>query len=166
MIELRVLRPDDWPVWRKLRLAALAEAPYVFGATLADWQGEGDREERWRGRLEIPGAHNVVAHLDGEPVGMVSGVPTAAPDAVELISLWVGPGARGRGLGDALVEEVLRWAGRDPGRKVLRLSVAPGNTAALALYERQGFEGLGRHSDGPSAEPDGELVMVRRLTSS
>ncbi|NJP30255.1 GNAT family N-acetyltransferase, partial [Microbispora sp. SCL1-1] len=27
MIELRVLYEDDWPIWRELRLAALAEAP-------------------------------------------------------------------------------------------------------------------------------------------
>ncbi|MEV3872347.1 GNAT family N-acetyltransferase [Streptomyces sp. NPDC049906] len=47
--------------------------------------------------METPDSHHVVAHLDGEPVGMVGGVPTATPDAVGLISLWVGPGARRRG---------------------------------------------------------------------
>jgi len=45
---------------------------------LAEWQGAGDRAERWRARLEIPDSHNVVAVLDGRPVGMVSGVPLAA----------------------------------------------------------------------------------------
>ena len=65
MIELRVLTPDDWRIWRRIRLAALAEAPYAFGSRLADWQGDGDREERWRARLGIPGSFNVVAVLDG-----------------------------------------------------------------------------------------------------
>ena len=65
MIELRVLTPDDWRTWRRLRLAALAEAPYAFGSRLADWQGDGDREERWRARLGIPGSFNVVAVLGG-----------------------------------------------------------------------------------------------------
>ena len=69
MIELRVLTPDDWRAWRRLRLAALAEAPYAFGSRLADWQGDGDREERWRARLGIPGSFNVIAVLDGEPAG-------------------------------------------------------------------------------------------------
>lgn len=53
-----MLTPDDWPIWRELRLAALAEAPQAFGSRLADWQGEGDREERWRDRLSIPGSCN------------------------------------------------------------------------------------------------------------
>jgi hypothetical protein len=76
MIELTVLTPDDWPLWRELRLRALTESPEAFGSRLADWQVEGDREERWRGRLGIPASHDVVASLDGEPVGMVSGGPT------------------------------------------------------------------------------------------
>src|SRR5439155_1526489 len=45
-IELRTVRPDDWTIWRDLRLAALAEAPYAFGSTLAQWQDQA--EERWR----------------------------------------------------------------------------------------------------------------------
>jgi hypothetical protein len=67
VIELRVLTPDDWPAWRELRLAALAEAPHAFGSRLADWQGDGDREQRWRDRLGIPGSYNVIAVLDGRP---------------------------------------------------------------------------------------------------
>jgi hypothetical protein len=54
MLELRTLESDDWRLWRELRLGALAEAPHAFGSTLAEWQGPGDREERWRSRLSIP----------------------------------------------------------------------------------------------------------------
>ena len=107
MIELRVLTPDDWRAWRQLRLAALAEAPYAFSSRLADWQGDGDREERWRARLEIAGSYNVVAVLDGEPAGMASGVP-AGEGVAELISMWVSPAARGHGVGDHLVQAVAR----------------------------------------------------------
>ncbi|MFD8032954.1 GNAT family N-acetyltransferase, partial [Streptomyces sp. NPDC059717] len=110
MLELRTLNSDDWPLWRELRLAALAEAPYAFGSTLAQWQGSGDREERWRARLSIPGAHDLVALLDGLPVGMASGVPGEKAETVELISMWVNPGARGGGVGDHLIQAVERWA--------------------------------------------------------
>jgi hypothetical protein len=83
VIKLCVLSPDDWPLWRRLRLAALAEAPYAFGSRLADWQGDGDRAERWRDRLALPGSYNVVALLDEQPAGMASGVPADEPGVVE-----------------------------------------------------------------------------------
>ncbi|MDQ2841327.1 MAG: hypothetical protein M3Y72_09865 [Acidobacteriota bacterium] len=72
---------DDWPLWRKLRLEALEEAPYAFSSTLVDWQGEGDTEARWRARLStVP--LNVVADLNGTVAGMVS---ATAPSQDETI---------------------------------------------------------------------------------
>lgn len=101
-----MLSEDDWKMWRELRLAALAEAPYAFGSQLADWQGQGDREERWRGRLAIPSGYNIMAILDGQPVGMASGVPADEDGVVELISMYVAPRGRGRGVGDRLLGAV------------------------------------------------------------
>lgn len=159
MIATRTLTPDDWRLWRELRLAALTEAPYAFGSVLADWQGEGDREERWRARLGIPGAHDLVALLDGRPVGMASGVP-AGGDAVELISMWVSPTARGRGVGDLLITEIARWAA---GRRAaeLRLAVFTGNDAAVALYRRHGFTDTGEPGEVLPGGVRRETVMVR-----
>jgi ribosomal protein S18 acetylase RimI-like enzyme len=159
--DLRALGPEDWKLWRGLRLAALAEAPQAFGSRLADWQGEGDREERWRERLGIAGSHNVVAVLDGEPVGMASGVP-ADDESVELISMWVAPSARGRGVGDALVREVEQWA-RESGARVLRLDVAEDNAAAQALYERRGFVLTGELGDLMADGVRRERVMAKAL---
>jgi hypothetical protein len=68
--ELQVVGPDDWKVWRELRLAALEEAPYAFGSRLADWVDA--PEERWRERLSVPGAYQVIASLDGTPSGIRS----------------------------------------------------------------------------------------------
>ncbi|MDQ0994414.1 GNAT family N-acetyltransferase [Streptomyces sp. V3I7] len=165
MIELRNLEPDDWQLWRALRLAALAEAPYAYGTRLADWQGEGDREERWRDRLAIPGSLNLVAVRAGEPVGMASGVPAERrPDAVELISMWVSPAARGQGAGGLLIREVARWAAAEKGATTLLLSVMPDNRAALALYERHGFKDTGEPGD---LLPDGvrrDVVMAKDLS--
>lgn len=163
VIELRVLTPDDWRAWRELRLAALAEAPYAFGSRLSDWQGDGDREERWRGRLSIPGSRNIIAVLDGRPAGMVSGVPAEDDDgAAELISMWVSPAARGRGIGDRLVRAVEDWA-RQAGAGVLRLAVSDGNENAMALYRRRGFADTGEPGD---PMPDGahrEHIMAKAL---
>lgn len=161
-IELRVLTPHDWPVWRELRLAALAEAPHAFGSRLADWQGPNDLAERWRGRLELAGSYNLVAALDGRQAGMASGVPAHAPGVAEVISMWVHPAARGRGVGDRLLGEVERWA-RARGARTLRLAVAEGNRAATGLYLRHGYRQTGELGD---LMPDGvqrEKIMAKPL---
>ncbi|MFB9233999.1 GNAT family N-acetyltransferase [Plantactinospora siamensis] len=155
-----MLTEDDWPIWRELRLAALADAPYAFSSPLADWQGA--PAERWRSRLALPGAYNMVAVLDGVPVGMATGVPGDRADVVELISMWVSPAARGRGVGDRLMVELLRWAAERDAREV-RLAVMPDNPAAIGLYRRHGFEPTGELGD---PLPDGrghELVMARQM---
>jgi ribosomal protein S18 acetylase RimI-like enzyme len=159
MIDLRALTAADWRLWRELRLAALADAPSAFGSRLADWQGDGDREERWRSRLEMPGSHNVVAEVGGRPVGMASGVPADDPGARGLIAMWVSPEARGRGVGDALIDAVAAWA-RAEGAASLRLAVYEHNTAAKGLYLRNGFSAMASPLD---AEPGAERFMVKPL---
>lgn len=161
VIDILVLSPDDWRIWRELRLAALEEAPYAFGSRLEDWQGENDREDRWRERLTLPGSYNVVATIEAKPVGMASGVPTEG-GPVSVISMWVGPSARGRGVGDALLEAIQRWA-QLSGARSLRLNVAEGNPSARALYERNGFRFTGEVLE-PEADSAGrEFVMSKEL---
>ncbi|MEV4623184.1 GNAT family N-acetyltransferase [Asanoa sp. NPDC049573] len=157
MVDLRVLSDGDWELWRELRLAALAEAPYAFGSTLADWQDAGP--DKWRDRLRIPGARDLVAFLGDEPVGMASGVP-AGVDAIEIISVWVSPAGRGKGVGDALVGAIAHWAaGTDA--QMVRLSVRADNAAAVRLYERAGFVHIGPNPDDPA-----EIVMERSLSGA
>ncbi|UAL31454.1 GNAT family N-acetyltransferase [Nocardioides rotundus] len=165
MLETRALSSGDWRLWRELRLAALADAPTAFCARLADWQGAGDREERWRDRLSIPGARDIVAFLEDRPVGMATGVPGETSSAVGLISMWVNPAARGRGVGDRLIQAVEEY-GVERGARTLGLTVMPDNAAALAFYARNGFTESGEQ--GP-LRPDGvtrELVLSKGLHRS
>lgn len=157
-----MLTPEDWRLWRELRLAALAEAPLAFGSKLADWQGDGDREERWRGRLGIPASHNVVALVDGQPAGMVSGVPGEQDGEAELISMWVSPAARGRGVGDRLVGAVEEWARRN-GATRLMLGVRAHNASAIALYRRNGFGETGVSNEPESDSTGCEILMAKPL---
>jgi ribosomal protein S18 acetylase RimI-like enzyme len=162
MIELRVLTIDDWPLWRSLRLAALAESPHAFGSKLSDWQGEGDQESRWRDRLGIPDSHNLVAFLDGTPAGMASGIPGADPDDIEVISVWVSPEARGRQVGDALLAAIEAWA-RHRSARSLMLAVAPRNEEAIRLYTRNGFAMTGELGDLMDDGVSHEAVMEKPL---
>lgn len=154
---VRQISSDEWPLWRDLRLRALADAPEAFGSVLADWQGTGDREERWRSRLDDVG-YNAVATREEVPAGMVSGV--LGDRRVELVSMWVAPEARGRGVGDELIDAVVRWANAHDAAEV-ELGVKEGNTHAIALYARHGFVdcGLLEREDNLGTP---ERLMVRR----
>ncbi|WP_328525930.1 GNAT family N-acetyltransferase [Kribbella sp. NBC_00359] len=160
MIELKSVGPDDWKLWRELRLAALAEAPYAFGSQLVDWADA--PEERWRERLSVPTAYQVIASLDGTPVGMAGGFRADEPGVAELVSMWIAPAGRGQGVGDALMSAIEDWA-RRTGARVLRLSVVDGNDPAHNLYLRSGFADTDELGD---LMPDGihrEIVMRKAL---
>ncbi|MEZ4241515.1 MAG: GNAT family N-acetyltransferase [Myxococcota bacterium] len=137
-VSLQVLTADDWRIWRDLRLAALRTDPQAFSSTVADW-ADAD-EARWRGRLSLPGGRDLVARLDGVPVGMATGLLAASE--VSLLSMWVAPSARGHGVGDALMRAVADWA-RTRGADTLTLDVVEGNAAAVALYKRHGLVDVG-----------------------
>lgn len=145
-----VLSPDDWAVFRDVRLRALADAPGAFGSVLADWADAS--EDAWRRRLEgVP--LNLVARRGDDVVGMASGALDG--DHAELISMWVDPAVRGAGVGDALVDAVVDWAA-GLGRSTY-LMVRSDNARAIAAYERAGFVDLGVPDDqeGP---PENRMV--------
>jgi ribosomal protein S18 acetylase RimI-like enzyme len=148
VIEAVNVTSDRWRMWRGLRLAALAEAPGAFGSTLAEWSGPGDTEERWRARVEEV-ALNLVLMCDGEAAGMVSATAPDGDQPAELISMWVAPAARGRGVGDIATRKVLTWVRENFPASAVELSVKKDNTHAIRLYERHGFVDAGPSAYGP-----------------
>ncbi|MBW4720010.1 GNAT family N-acetyltransferase [Saccharothrix obliqua] len=139
-MNLRRLSPADWATWRDMRLNALASDPRAFGSALTV---ERDYDEsRWRDLLHPRWGVKVVAEAP-DPIGLVAAVPHAERErALYLYSMWVKPPYRRRGVGEALVAEVLAWA-REHGWRFVQLRVFRGNVAARRLYERLGFTGDG-----------------------
>ena len=58
-------------------------------------------------------------------------------------------GARGRGVGEALIQALIAWAQRE-GYERLILDVGEHNSHAIALYARLGFEPTGQVSVLPA----------------
>jgi GNAT superfamily N-acetyltransferase len=159
-VDVRVIGVDDWRLWRDVRREALREAPHAFGSTLADWQGESDTEMRWRARLSsVP--FNVVAYVDGEAAGMVSGTAPDQDGTSELISMWVAPFARGRGVGDSLVAAVVQWARGQRAVKVA-LPVFERNEHAQVLYRRHGFVDAGTIASTEDGAAERQMVLDLR----
>lgn len=85
---------------------------------------------RPRGRLFLAGAPQAEACIALRPLD--------DPGVAEVKRLYVRPGARGSGVGLALVEAVVRDA-RAIGYRELRLDTLPSMHDALRLYRRVGF---------------------------
>jgi ribosomal protein S18 acetylase RimI-like enzyme len=152
-VRVEVAGPDDWQVVRALRLAALADTPDAFGATLEE---ESDQPEAWwRERLD-PGrlSTTLVATLDDsgamQPVGMtlVTSSFDGPPSEAGIYAVWVDPAARGRGVGDALIEAAVAQA-RERGYRRVILNVGDFNEVAQSLYARHGFVPTGRTTTLP-----------------
>jgi ribosomal protein S18 acetylase RimI-like enzyme len=137
VIEIQVLRPDELHIWKKLRLEALADAPYAFGDTLQDVQAWTD--EQWKDSFLVGNGELLVAKYGGESVGMarVRRAPKV-PSSAGLYSMWVRPVARAKGIGMALVNAAIAWAVA-AGFDEMLLYVAQGNDAAKRLYVASGF---------------------------
>ncbi len=89
----------------------------------------------------------LVAEEDGRWLGVVGAFARVTPLEVQLISMWVDPKARGRGVAGDLIRAVARWAlGRGSSRVVLFVQEA--NAPARALYERAGFTSTGDRAPG------------------
>lgn len=140
MVEVRRFRADEGQLLRRLRLAALADAPEAFCATLAEERAFPDEvwERRVASNAEGERTVGVCGLVNDVPVGLAVGVASDDGGEVALNGMWVAPEGRGRGLGRALVEAVCAWAwGRGAARVVLEAKA--NNARAIALYQACGF---------------------------
>ena len=170
MVLVREIMADDWELMRDVRLSALAEAPYAFGSTAKRIKFQGlpasicwvaFGEPQWRGRInERSVSYLAQARPDEEPAGL-AGVYVEDGTA-DLVSMWVRPGCRGQGVGEALVEAAASWA-RGRGFCTLFLWVTESNPAAMRLYERCGFAVTGEQQPLPWDPAVAEIRMSRPL---
>lgn len=134
---VRRLEPDEWRLWREVRLRALADSPDAFGSLLADEERLG--EEDWRRRLEQP----AVVVLDAGRAVACGAAFGHRPGYVALAAMWVDPDHRGLGLSRVVLDWLVRWA-KQAGLAV-ELDVNRANPVARAAYDSYGFVATGRH---------------------
>jgi GNAT superfamily N-acetyltransferase len=140
--EVRRAAIGDESVLRELRLQALTDSPRAFSST---YEREVARTiEDWR-RWLAPAATFILKD-DGEPRGLVAGVPDQNDASImHLMAMWVHPDIRGTGAADALISSVKAWAVHK-GASEVRLKVVEGNDRARRCYESAGFRPTGRQS--------------------
>ena len=127
----------DWPEVEAIYAAGIATGDATFETEPPRW------DEFDRGRL----THSrLVATEDGAIVGWAALSPTSARTCyigVVEHSVYVAESARGRGVGNALLEALVASAARH-GIWTIQTSVFPENAASMALHRRAGFRIVGR----------------------
>ncbi len=144
MIVIRPAEPGD----AEALVALAAEVGSEDGAWLLateEWRSVGDERRYLRAVRRHPDAAVFVAEDDGTIVARLSLSRDAHPASQHVgdLGLMVGSTHRRRGVGRALLDQAVAWAGAS-GIQKLELHVFPWNDPAIALYESFGFarEGL------------------------
>ncbi|MBK6896107.1 MAG: GNAT family N-acetyltransferase [Alphaproteobacteria bacterium] len=106
-------------------------------------------ERYWQGVVTMPSRILFVARLDGVICGTCQLLKPpqnneAQSFAVQLTTNFVAPWARGHGLAKMLLDEVEKYA-LEQGYAVINLDVRETMSAAISLYEKQGYTRIGFH---------------------
>lgn len=155
---IRRARPDDAPGLAAAQ-RTIASVPGLLAARPDEIDADGLRElilqlnDGGRGNyLVAEHAGEVVGHACLEPLWL------AATSHVVRLSIAVHDGHQRRGVGRALMNELLRWARSNPDVEKVELQVRSSNARALALYRSLGFVEEGRKTRrlklGPNAYLD------------
>ncbi|MEU3610142.1 GNAT family N-acetyltransferase [Streptomyces sp. NPDC035033] len=186
---LRAIRSDEWERVRELRLAAVQD-PVAGLAFVESYEETAARPDAfWRERAEGGSEDRgtrirqfVAEAPDGRWAGTVTvfverpedgkslfGDEVTVPQ-VDVVGVYVRPGARGGGLVDALLRTALEWAWALPEPRIerARLYVHEENARAAAAYRRFGFVPTGGRADtlGSGAPRDLEFELRRGWAAS
>jgi L-amino acid N-acyltransferase YncA len=157
-MEIRVMRTDDWPAVKTIYEQGIA-------TRLATFETEAPAWEAWDG-AHLAGPR-LVAEEDGEVMGWAALSPVSRRPCYAGVveeSVYVAEGARGRGLGTALLDRLCTDA-QAAGIWTIQTSIFPENVASIELHRRCGFRVVGTRER--IAQLDGvwrDTVLMERRT--
>ena len=135
-MELRDLRSDDWPEVARIFEEGIRTGNATFETEVPTWEA--------RDAAHLP-EHRVVAERDGRVVGWIALAPVSSRccyAGVAEVSAYVTEGARGEGVGKALLGALIESSER-AGIWTLETGVFPENAASVGLLQRFGFRVVG-----------------------
>lgn len=165
MITVRRITEQDADLLRDVRLRALRDTPMAFSSTHASEAAFDAQEWRNRARHRSQSDNDsTFLAFDGDDCCGIIGCfrKTDEPAMGAIVSMWVAPQARRKGVGMRLMEAVERWAVQR-GFSRLILDVVSNNAAAIAFYEKCGFHFTGETDSYPNDPSLSELFMLKPL---
>ena len=148
---------------RQIRLAALKDAPYAYGAK---YEVEKDKAiSVWEESLEL--SNWFFASIDGEDIGLI-GIEKAGVDRLSdcwIFGWWIAQPYRGQGIVKLMLEEIDKFC-LENNWLHQGLGVWPENQRAVAAYQKLGFISAGNLIPSRSIPDQMYLPMYRRLGQS
>jgi GNAT superfamily N-acetyltransferase len=141
VITIRRIRSGEAELYKRVRLAALRDAPYAFSSSYETALARSD--ESWREQADGTAAGieraTFIAFSDDAPIGITAAYRMAdRSDAGEIIQVWVDPGFRGKRVARDLMDAVFEWASGNRFHEIIA-KITNGNTRALRFYYKYGF---------------------------
>lgn len=164
-VTIRPIQPDEWRRWRETRLRMLRDDADFFSTRYDDMVREPDAMWcEWVAEAAAGEDKTLFIAEDGDAwLGVVGAFVRINSLEVQLISMWVAPEARGRGVARDLIRAVATWTlGRGSARVVLFVQEA--NTPARQLYERAGFRLTGDRAPASAGRSAFKLVLAAPVT--
>ena len=131
------MTPDDWTEVARIYAEGMATGQATFTTELPSWV-------EWdAAHAEMP---RLVAVDDAQVIGWGALTPVSKRvhyRGVAEVSVYVGEGARGRGVGTTVLRELVARS-EAAGFWTLMSSIFPENEASIAIHLRCGFRHLGR----------------------
>jgi phosphinothricin acetyltransferase len=156
---IRPVAPADWPAIRAVYLEGIATGNATFETEAPPWEG-------W------DAAHSALCRLIAATADTLLGFAALSPVStrkvyagVAEVSVYVSAQARGAGVGNALLRELVR-ASEAAGFWTLQAGIFPENHASLRLHEKCGFRVLGvRQRVGCLAGRWRDVVLLERRSA-
>lgn len=142
-MNIRLLKPEDWYLWKILRLGGLSQSPESFGSSFEEESAWSDEEFRQGlSKSDIFGAF-----VENQLVGCVAFSIINLRKACHRGVLWgmyVRPQNRTGGIASELMKYLIKHAKTQVMQ--MELAVVTDNPIAIKFYQKYGFQIYGKES--------------------
>lgn len=139
-MEIRKISSDEGLILREVRLHALADSPYAFGATLSDEKKKSLDEFISHAKVHAVSeiSTTFLAIESTKPVGQIGAYFNKTNGKAFICAMWVSPSYHRNSVGEQLVSKAILWLKEREASKTYAW-VTNSNIRAIKFYKSIGF---------------------------